>query len=201
MVDLFKLKKGDVVTFTNKTTAIVKDIVQRDDVFLVFFDREVGCDTKGIFTDTDWVYKADGTIYNGTPEDVFNNIVSVSSGKFSPKDNETYFVTMLGNVGECSNRRQEVTDRQMSVGCVFKTKEEAEKELKRQKAETELLSMCDNHLKGTVYTINYDVNKDKFAACKNDGIFESPYRFATVEQTFRAIEKVGDEGLKLIFRL
>jgi hypothetical protein len=87
-----------------------------------------------------------------------------------------------------------------NLGCVFKTKQEAQKELDRRLAEQELLDLCDWKDEEPVYHILYDFRKDYFSPDWLNDIF-SHYRFASLESCQKAINTLGHKKLKLIFRI
>lgn len=86
------------------------------------------------------------------------------------------------------------------LGNCFKTKEEAQKELDRRLAEQELLDVCDWDGEEKVYAIECRYN-DKWFTCSWSSYIQSPYRFASEECCQKAIDTLGTEKLKLIFRI
>lgn len=83
----------------------------------------------------------------------------------------------------------------------FKTEQEAQKELDRRIAEQELLDMCDWE-DGACAEIMYDLEDKKFSVgfpCTENCY--SPYRFATKESAKKTIDTIGEDKLKLIFRI
>jgi hypothetical protein len=86
------------------------------------------------------------------------------------------------------------------AGDGFKTKDEAQKELNRRIAEQELLDMCDWNGEESVYLIEYNDQRDVFEWNWYEYIY-SPYRFASKESAQKAIDTLGPEKLKLIFRI
>ena len=92
-------------------------------------------------------------------------------------------------------------DRDMlKMGFCFKTKKEAQKERDRRLAEQELLDMCD-WKSGEWVCIRYDVGKKLFNFTSFGFLVYSPYRFASLTSCKRAIDTLGTEKLKLIFRM
>lgn len=85
------------------------------------------------------------------------------------------------------------------VGNCFKSKEQAQKELDRRIAEQELLDFCGD---SGIIEIGFDIDNREFCAMGeySDYLF-SPYRFATKESCQKAIDTLGTEKLKLIFRI
>lgn len=86
-----------------------------------------------------------------------------------------------------------------NLGNVFKTEQEAQKELDRRLAEQELLDMCNWDGGENLYFIRYNDQKDAFD-CVWFGSIYSPYRFASEESAQKAIDALGVEKLKLILR-
>jgi hypothetical protein len=93
----------------------------------------------------------------------------------------------------------------LKIGNCFQTREEAQKELDRRFAEQELLDMCDGD--GNI-EIRYRPNSGEFETSGSDCLFGkerffiwSPYRFSTNESCQEAIDTLGTEKLKLIFRV
>lgn len=98
-----------------------------------------------------------------------------------------------------------VCEKIFKTGNYFKSKEEAQKELDRRIAEQELLDLCDGY--GNI-EIGYRPYLGKFGTSGSDCLFGeervlilSPYRFATEESCNKAVKQLGEEKLKLIFRI
>ena len=87
------------------------------------------------------------------------------------------------------------------IGNCFQTEEEAKKEFNRMIAERELLDMADGSLNGGWYEIEYIPKEDCFDYCGYSEISSSCYRFASKESARKAIDTLGTEKLKLIFRI
>ena len=122
--------------------------------------------------------------------------------RWKPKDNDMYFfIDSVGMISEDWYTCGCKTDvfRNTTSNC-FQTKEEAQKELDRRLAEQELLDMCDWGGGEKVYLIEYNDQRDFFDWNLFDYIY-SPYRFATQESCQKAIDTLGTEKLKLIFRI
>lgn len=122
--------------------------------------------------------------------------------RWFPKKDEMYYAAYGCEVGHYQNCYEECTKDMYSTNNVFKTQGEAEKELARRKAETELLDMCDwtpycEHMFMIFYdrsTSNFDI--DYFCAHQF-----TPHCFATRESAQKAVDTLGEEKLKLIFRI
>ena len=85
------------------------------------------------------------------------------------------------------------------LGNCFKSEEEAQKELDRRITERELLDLCDD---SGFIEIGFDVDNREFCAMGEDSDYLfSPYRFATEESAQNAIKQLGEDKLKLIFRI
>ncbi len=86
------------------------------------------------------------------------------------------------------------------LGNCFETEEEAQKELDRRLAERELLDLCDWEGEESAYFIEYNDKRDVFAWDWFNFIY-SPYRFASESSVKKAINELGEDKLKLIFRI
>ena len=88
-----------------------------------------------------------------------------------------------------------------TVGNCFKTEQEAQKELDRMVTEQELLDMCDwNNGTDLMWSILYSFSDGSFD-CSWSSLTHSPYRFSSKESCEKAIEQLGTEKLKLVFRI
>lgn len=85
-------------------------------------------------------------------------------------------------------------------GNCFKTEAEAKKHFDRMLAEQELLDMCDWD-GGELYSIYYVISDNDFVITRYVNITHAPYRFASRESAQKAINKLGKEKLKLVFRV
>lgn len=95
----------------------------------------------------------------------------------------------------------DVCEKIFKTGNCFKTEEEAQKELDRRIAERELLDMCDyDNETDLVCSILCSIDGGAFD-CSWSSFTHSPYRFASDESCKRAIDTLGQERLKLIFRI
>ena len=82
---------------------------------------------------------------------------------------------------------------------VFQTNKGAKREIERRSAERKLLELCDSDYV-LHWTIGYDDFEGKFVA-KSFDIVYSPYRFATSDSVLEAIKTIGEDKLKLVFRI
>lgn len=94
----------------------------------------------------------------------------------------------------------DVCEKIFKIGNCFQTREEAQKELDRRLAERELLDMCDWEGEESAYFIEYNDKRDVFAWDWFNFIY-SPYRFASESSVKKAINELGEDKLKLIFRI
>ena len=128
--------------------------------------------------------------------------VSKKVKRWKPKDGDVYYGVMSDGNIRTNIWESDVFDcGYYSIGNCFKTEEEAQKELNRRRAEQELLDMCD-WKDGECAEIVYDFEDKEFSV---EYAFTtscySPYRFATKESCQKAIDTLGTEKLKLIFRI
>lgn len=86
------------------------------------------------------------------------------------------------------------------LGFVFRTKEEAQKDIDRRIAEQELLDMCDWDGK-LVYYIIYNPISESFDVNLYNTFIPTPYRFESEESCKKAVDTLGTDKLKLIFRI
>lgn len=94
----------------------------------------------------------------------------------------------------------------LKIGNVFKNEEEATKERDRRLAEAELLDMCDGEQSKPykikkMWYIQYNLMHDFPETKWGDATLINPYIFATKETAVNAIDTLGVEKLKLIFRV
>lgn len=132
-----------------------------------------------------------------------NNIADASKKveRWKPKyGDHYYYIDSFGDVGEAYYDTNAYGDLfRYKTGNHFKTEEEAHKELDRRLAEQELLDMCDD---SGVIEIGFDIDNREFCAMGEDSDYLfSPYRFATEESAKKAIYTLGEDKLKLIFRI
>ena len=133
-----------------------------------------------------------------------NHIADVSKKvkRWQPKYGDNYYyVDSLGDVGAVYYDTSAYGDLfRHKTGNCFRTEEEAQKELDRRIAEQEILDLCDWDGEEKAYIVDYDVKTNKFSW---NWFYEitSPYRFATEESVKKAIDTLGTDKLKLIFRI
>lgn len=120
--------------------------------------------------------------------------------RWKPKNGDDYYCVMShGNVNTFI-WDTDVTDYgHYKLGNCFKTEEEAQKELDRRFAEQELLDFCDWDVTEP-YHIAYGRREDIFYPTRYMGAY-CPYRFGSEESAQKAIDAIGSERLKLIFRI
>lgn len=94
----------------------------------------------------------------------------------------------------------DVCEKIFKTGNCFQTREEAQKELDRRIAELELLDLCDWE-GDSVYFIIFNKTIDTFDTDSYNTFIPTPYRFASEESAQEAIDTLGTEKLKLIFRI
>lgn len=123
--------------------------------------------------------------------------------RWMPKNGECYYVVNGGGEITSKGWGDDIYDE----GCynlnnVFKTEEEAQKELDRRLAEQELLELADWKKGKSCYEIEYDFKEKCFEGdvCCSYSCY-SPYRFATKESCQQAIDTLGEDKLMLIFRI
>lgn len=122
--------------------------------------------------------------------------------RWKPKDGELcYFITATGCIGNFYfSSKDSLNCKHYKIGNCFKTKEEAQKELDRRIAEQELLDMCDWD-RDIVYCVIYNQNSERFDVNLYNTFIPAPYRFASIESAQKAIDTLGAEKLKLVFRI
>lgn len=125
----------------------------------------------------------------------------IKTKRWKPKDGETYWYLYSDGTFERGFwiLQNAILLGRYKIGNCFKSKKDAQKELDRRLAEQELLDMCDN---SGVIEIGFDIDNREFCAMGEDSDYLfSPYRFATEESAQKAIDTLGEEKLKLIFRI
>lgn len=231
-IDLDTLKIGNSVRFSNGQVAKVVDIHDNYGDFVVFFDKKVQSDIGDNSTSgTNWYYEEDGTCTgctNHIVEIIKKGETKMNKKKIEkslewhkkkiaeleealkeperkrwfPKQDEQYYGVGTSTVTEYHNFNEECTNSMYEMNNIFKTKEEAEKELARRKAETELLDMCDwTPDCDRMWIIYYDKSTSKFDIDYFCSHQYSQYLFASEESAQKAIDTLGKEKLKLIFRI
>lgn len=122
--------------------------------------------------------------------------------RWFPKKDEKYYGIRNNHVEDYHNHSEKCTEDMYSINNVFKTREEAEKELARRKAETELLDMCDwTSDCDRMWMIYYDRGTSNFDIDYFCAHQFSQCCFASIESAQKAIDTLGVEKLKLIFRI
>lgn len=120
--------------------------------------------------------------------------------RWKPKDYDKYYaISWKGRIDCYLWNSDSEDDSCFKLGNCFKTEEEAHKELDRRFAEQELLDFCDWDVTEP-YHIAYGRHEDIFHPTLYMGAY-CPYRFASEESAQKAIDAIGSERLKLIFRI
>lgn len=129
-------------------------------------------------------------------------IADVSKTKrWKPKDGDVYFgVVADGTIKRITWNDDIIDYGYYKLGNCFETEEEAQKELDRRLAEQELLDMCDWD-GGALYGIVYNVDLGEFDVTSHTSLSSSPYIFRDSSSVRKAIDTLGTEKLKLIFRI
>lgn len=122
--------------------------------------------------------------------------------RWKPKDGDVvWFINDNGDLEEMTYIG-DVDELALKIGNCFKTKEEAQKERDRRIAEQELLDLADGSSNDkTWYEIEYTPYDDCFTFGQYGTVTSSCFRFATAESCDKAINELGREKLKLIFRI
>lgn len=121
--------------------------------------------------------------------------------RWKPKVDEGYHCVLGHGVININVWVEDVTDcGYYKLGNCFKTEEEAQKELDRRIAEQELLELADWD-DDIVYCIVYNQISESFDINLHNNFIPTPYRFASEESCKKAIDTLGIEKLKLIFRI
>lgn len=123
--------------------------------------------------------------------------------RWKPKDGETYwYIYGDGTIDyDFWTSKNDILLGRYKLGNCFETEEEAQKELERRIVEQELLDLCD-WKNGACAEIMYDFMDKEFSVgypCTETCY--SPYRFASKKSCQKAIDTLGTEKLKLIFRI
>ena len=122
--------------------------------------------------------------------------------RWKPEENEAFwFIVPYGWI-ECDYWKGTTFDKDSyEFHNVFKTKAEAQKELDRRIAEQELIDLADYDEKereGWIIVFDFDL---KFVPSNFSHRYACFPRFATEESAQKAIDTLGTEKLKLIFRI
>lgn len=124
--------------------------------------------------------------------------------RWKPKAGETYYyIGATGSIDSLHWFEQSedcASHRLYEIGNCFKTEKEAQKELDRRIAEKELLDLCDWE-SGELYSIYYIIAYNNFTITSYLTMTHSPYRFASRESAQNAIDTLGEDKLKLVFRI
>ena len=123
--------------------------------------------------------------------------------RWKPEDGEPYWY-LFGDgaidYGFWASRNDTFLER-YKLGNCFKTYEEAQKEVDRRIAEQELIDLADYDEKereGWIIVFDFDL---KFVPSNFSHRYACFPRFATEESAQKAIDTLGTEKLKLIFRI
>lgn len=123
--------------------------------------------------------------------------------RWKPKDGGTYWI-ITGN-GKVEWQPWDGSKWDMgfyNLHNCFETEEQAQKELDRRLAEQELLDLVDGSVNDDEWVeIEYEPDNDRFTIDCYSTITTSCYRFASRESCQKAIDTLGTEKLKLIFRI
>ena len=129
------------------------------------------------------------------------------SKRWRPEAGETFYACCVdGTLWSYKWEKNDWCERAYSINNVFKTKEDAKEESDRRLAEVELLDMCDG-AQSKLYEIKkmwhlqYNLMRDFVEIMWGDATLSNPYIFATKESAENAIDTLGVEKLKLIFRV
>lgn len=127
--------------------------------------------------------------------------VSKKVKRWKPKDGAVYYgVVADGTIKYIIWDNDIVDNGYYKLGNCFETEEEAQKEIDRRIAEQELLDMCDWDVKSVYYMLYSPISESFNVNCYNT-LIPTPYRFASEESAKKAIDTLGTDKLKLIFRI
>lgn len=128
------------------------------------------------------------------------NQTSKKVKRWEPKEGDRVWVVYASGDLEETTFLSALDRDMLKMGFCFKTKKEAQKERDRRLAEQELLDMCD--WDGRV-ELCYDEHAECFEADDTSEFpyYHSSYRFASKESCQKAIDTLGTEKLKMIFRI
>lgn len=123
--------------------------------------------------------------------------------RWKPIDGDVYYSVMLDGAIKRLPWDNDIADNNhYKFGNCFKTEEEAQKELDRRLAEQELLDLCDGSSDDDYWVeIGYDRDTDLFETGQYGRMVGNCYHFASEESAQKAIDMLGTEKLKLIFRI
>lgn len=118
---------------------------------------------------------------------------------FIPKDKDRFCVyNRYGKISSGFLVSKNDLETAMLLGA-YKTEEETKLAYEKRKAEIELLMMCDGLEKRTCFVPYFDDNELFVGRCA--WYKPCPYRFASKESCQKAIKKLGDHKLRLIFNI
>lgn len=124
--------------------------------------------------------------------------------RWKPEDGDKYYaICWSGRIDFYLWNSDSKDDLCFKLGNCFKTEEEAQKELDRRLAEQELLDMVDAKMSDENYKwfIEYDPRGPVFYPNNTVFRFATPLLFSSKESAQKAIDTLGTEKLKLIFRI
>ena len=123
--------------------------------------------------------------------------------RWKPKKGESYWY--VSDAGRCvltTSNRSELDEERFEFRNVYQTDDEAQKELDRRLAEQELLDMCDGSSDDDYWVeIEYDRDTDLFETGQHGSMVGNCYHFASGKSAQKAIDTLGTDKLKLIFRI
>lgn len=123
--------------------------------------------------------------------------------RWKPKDGDrVWFINDNGDL-EDTTYLEGCDELSFKLGNRFKTEAEALKELDRRIAEKELLDMVDSKMsdKNDKWFIEYDTQESYFYPNNTFFRFTTPFIFSSKESCEKAINKLGEDKLKLVFRI
>lgn len=124
--------------------------------------------------------------------------------RWKPEDGDDYYCVMSDGKVTTFIWNTDVTDYgHYKLGNCFETEEEAQKELDRRFAEQELLDMVDAKMSDEheKWFIEYCSQESYFYPNNVFFRFATSFIFSSKESCKKAIKALGDEKLKLIFRI
>lgn len=129
--------------------------------------------------------------------------MATTTKRWKPSLGDTFFlITTTTHIDSMRylTGNSDVCEKIFKTGNCFRTREEAQKELDRRLAEQEILDLCDWDGE-IVYYILYNPISESFDINLYNTFIPTPYRFASEESVKKAIDTLGTEKLKLIFRI
>ena len=130
--------------------------------------------------------------------------VSKKVKRWKPKDGDVYYgVVADGTIKYIIWDNDIVDNGYYKLGNCFETEEEAQKEIDRRIAEQELLDMVDAKMsdENCKWLIEYDPRGPVFYPNNAFFRFTTPFLFSSKESCQKAIDTLGTDKLKLIFRI